>query len=252
MITPKPEWDFSAKEWAKILSSLRCLPRKQPLAPCEQNPADERPEWLEIARTELMKAARRYLSSVELERAPTARLGKWKKVERQAAELRKAIRLLDDPRDRLILDQIEVEAKVKADQFLRSVRTGAGVMVRSLGRKAESRIEHRPASKVFHRELFRVWTWMGGELRGDLGYRQINNEPWGPLISFMQAVMRPILGKAPPAETIRHWINEEEKLRAEEDAASHDEVEEAVGRLQSKYAKADPRMLADLYAVFSD
>jgi len=199
---PQAGWDFSERQWAKILGSMRGLER-----PGEY--------WLETGRTDLRKALNRYLSSVDLERAPTARIGKWKKIERRVTELRKAIRALDDPRDGLILDQIETETKVKADEVLRNLRAAAGLMMRSLGQQTECAIDHRPASKVLHHELLRIWMFLGGELRGELGYRQINNEPCGPLISFMQAVMGPVLGKPVAAETIRNWIREEERLHAE-------------------------------------
>jgi hypothetical protein len=135
MITSSPRWDFSKKQWGNILGSVKGLKRadvsREAWARIEEiwatsEGAGECPDWLKTARTDLLNAVNWYLSSVESERAPAARIGKWTKVVRRAVELRKAIRALDDPRDRLILDQIEEETKVKADEFLRSLRAAAG------------------------------------------------------------------------------------------------------------------------------
>ncbi len=229
MTTAPPEWDFSVKQWARVLASMQGLERADPNRSkeawareqgiCATNPAmpegaGDCPDWLGIARDALTTAVRLYLSSTDLERAPAARIAKWKKVEAGATELRTAMRRLEDPRDKAVLDR-----EVSADELLLSIEAVARAMMRSLRKKSNSAIERRPASKVLHRELFRVWTFMGGELKGQLGYRQMNNEPRGPLILFVQAVMRPTLGKPVAAETIRHWVDDEENLRAEEKAA---------------------------------
>jgi len=253
-----PEFDFTNKQWAKILASMRALDRSDG----DQNRAawariqemraknaampegaGEGPNWLEIARADLLKAVNRYMSHVELERAPTARIAKWKKIVRHAVELRRAIRSLDDPRDRLIFQQIEEETKTRADEFLRNIRTAAGTMEDSLGNKRGSfHIDHKSENRVLYRELFRIWWRMGGKLRGELGYRQMHNEPRGPLILFMQAVMEPVLKKRVAPETIRTWINEEERLRAEL-RASLPPVREAATDTRCE-------LLADLTATF--
>jgi hypothetical protein len=217
MSAPPPEWDFSTKQWAKIVASMQCFERADGARIQEICAAGECPFFLEIVRSYLLKAVNRYLSHTEApNRATMARIDAWCSVRRHAVALRKAIRALDDPRDRSLLKQIEEETKIKPDE-LRSFAQAAVTVTSALGQKGRLRsaIEREGPNRVLYRELFRIWMWMGGELTGPLGHRQIRNEPCGPLISFVKAVMEPALGKPVAAETIRSWIGEERKLQAE-------------------------------------
>jgi hypothetical protein len=183
-------FNYSEKQWEKIDA---CLPegfRLKGLTPALIS------DMKRLARQSLTNAANRYLK-VKATQEPAKRLAALKSIRRMAKELAIAINGID-PRDKFVVDQLDLplaalEIRAQCGEFY---------VTRQLPRMA------------LYREVFNLWTGWSG----DLVYKQHDGEPHGPLISFVQAAVGPILRTALSPSTIRTRIDVEKTTRAKEDA----------------------------------
>jgi hypothetical protein len=212
-------FDYSEEQWAKILASMHDLPTAKACyksdiwrlinARCTKNPrlagwqeqvrvALMQFDYQQTCRSELLGIATRYLDLAQAARPRAARVKRWKKVAHLAAQLREAILKMDDPRDKDILGRIEW--KTYGSRTLSDFAAAAAAAIDLF----DERSEHEHARLSLYRELLDLWSNLGGFLR----YKQRDAEPRGPLISFMQATLGPILKKRKVSpQTIRVRID---------------------------------------------
>jgi hypothetical protein len=200
-------FNFSRPQWEAILGAVGegCL-----------NPFDFR-------ILHLLEEANLYLRALPQHQPASKRAKVLKQRAKAALALRKMVIETDLGEDfAWIFDQREFSIFLNLlDRFEQHVRFAAE------GLNERSRPNH-PRMKFYH-VIFGLWLEAGGALRRS---RKSDQEPTGPLVRFVQAITRPVMGNdAPMPETILDLIYDTRKLFSDDVGMALDDE----GRSVSQY-----------------
>jgi hypothetical protein len=181
-------FNFSRPQWEAILGAVGegCL-----------NPFDFR-------ILHLLEEANLYLRALPQHQPPSKRANALKQRAKAALALRKMVMETDRGEDfAWIFDEREFSILLNLlDRFELHVRFAAEDL-------NDPSSPNHPRMKFYH-VIFGLWVEAGGALRRS---RKSDQEPTGPLVRFVQAITRPVMGNdAPKPETILDLIYDTRKF----------------------------------------